>query len=101
MNSKTYIDNNIDSLDNFVRATFELMALEMMFYNSEIRSNRTSKDIQINKQDIGFEIKSIEGNTVAKRFKNELHLAKKAISKSFDTQLFVDSSDLEVDVDSI
>lgn len=101
LNSQTYIDNNINLLANFVRATFELMALEMMFYNSEARSNRDSKNIQINKQDIGFEIKSTEGNTVAKRFKDELYQAKKAISKSFDTQLFVDSSDLEVEIDSI
>lgn len=101
LNSQTYIDNNINSLANFVRATFELMALEMMFYNSETRSNRDSKNIQLNKQDIGFEIKSLEGNTVAKRFQQELSQAKKAISKSFDTQLFEDSLDLEIEIDSL
>lgn len=101
LNSQTYIDNNINSLANFVRATFELMALEMMFYNSETRSNRDSKNIQASKQDIGFEIKSLEGNTVAKRFQQELSKAKNAISKTFDTQLFVDSSDLEIEIESI
>lgn len=101
LNSQAYIDNNISSLANFVRATFELMSLEMMFYNSETRSNRDSKNIQLNKQEIGFEIRSLETNTVAKRFKEELNMAKRAIAKTFDTQLFVDSSDLEIEMDSI
>lgn len=100
LNSQLYIDNNISLLGNFVRATFELMALEMFLFNSENRSNRVQQ-IQLDRDNLIAETKSLEMNTVARRYTNELSIARKTIAKTFDTQLSVEISDFEIDETSI
>lgn len=100
LNSQLYIDNNLSSLGNFIRATFELMALEMFLFNSENRGNRVQQ-IQMDRDNLIAETKSLDMNTVARRYNNELAIAKKTIAKTFDTQLSVEISDFEIDETSV
>jgi hypothetical protein len=100
LNSQLYIDNNISSLGNFVRATFELMTLELFLNNSENRGNR-NQQIQMDRDNLIAETKSLDMNTVARRYNNELAIARKTIAKTFDTQLSVEISDFEIDETSI
>ncbi len=86
LDSQVYIENNLAMLGGLVRATFELMALEMFLNNSENRGNR-SQQIQMDRDNLIAETKSLEMNTVARRYSNELSFAKKTIAKTFDTQL--------------
>jgi len=96
LDSQVYIDNNMALLGNFVRATFELMTLEMFLYNSENRGNR-SQQIQLDKDNLIAETKSLDMNTVARRYTSELANAKRVIAKTFDTQLSNNDEDFGIE----
>lgn len=98
LDSKTYIDNNIGELSELIRSTFELMSLELFLYNSERRSNAASKS-SFNEQTLLAETKSLEGNTVFRKYDRALKDAKVIIRKTFDTQLYLGDS-LEVEITS-
>lgn len=100
LDSQIYIDNNMALLGNFVRATFELMALEMFLYNSENRGNRVQQ-IQLDRDNLIAETKSLEMNTVARRYTSELANAKKLIAKTFDTQLANNDDDFGIEEQSV
>lgn len=100
LDSQVYIDNNLAMLGNFVRATFELMALELFLNNSENRGNR-SQQIQMDRDNLIAETKSLEMNTVARRYTNELSFAKKTIAKTFDTQLSNNEVDFGIEEESV
>ena len=87
-------------LGNLVRATFELMALELFLNNSENRGNR-SQQIQMDRDNLIAETKSLEMNTVARRYTSELSFAKKTIAKTFDTQLSNNESDFGIEEDTV
>jgi hypothetical protein len=94
LNSDLYIKNNFTNLGGLIKATFELMTLEMFLANAHNRSNR--------QQDIIAETKSLEMKTAAKRFTTELRKAKNAMQKTFDTHLFLDADDcLEIEIGSV
>lgn len=100
LDSQIYIDNNMALLGNLVRATFELMALEMFLYNSENRGNRVQQ-IQLDRDNLIAETKSLEMNTVARRYTSELANAKKLIAKTFDTQLANNDDDFGIEEQSV
>ena len=100
LDSQVYIDNNLAMLGNLVRATFELMALEFFLNNSENRGNR-SQQIQMDRDNLIAETKSLEMNTVARRYTSELSFAKKTIAKTFDTQLSNNESDFGIEEDTV
>lgn len=100
LDSQVYIDNNLAMLGNLVRATFELMALELFLNNSENRGNR-SQQIQMDRDNLIAETKSLEMNTVARRYTSELSFAKKTIAKTFDTQLSNNESDFGIEEDTV
>ena len=100
LDSQVYIDNNLSLLGNFVRATFELMTLEMFLYNSENRGNR-SQQIQMDRDNLIAETKSLEMNTVARRYTSELASAKRVIAKTFDTQLSNNEDDFGIEEQSL
>lgn len=89
LDSSIYIENNLQNIGNFVRSTFELMSLQMFLHNSGNRANRQER-IQSDREMLLTETKSLEHNTIARRYENELREAKKLIGKTFDTQLLVD-----------
>jgi hypothetical protein len=99
LDSSVYIENNLSNFGNFVRVTFELMALEVFLHNSSNRSNRNEK-LQGDKELLVAETKSLEMNTVAKRYKTEYDRCKRLIAKTFDTQLATDD-ELVVDITSV
>ena len=99
LDSSLYIENNLSNFGSFVRATFELMALEVFIHNSSNRSNRSEK-VQGNIDLLKAETKSLEMNTVAKRHQAEYHRCKAIIAKTFDTQLATDD-DFIVEITSI
>jgi hypothetical protein len=47
------------------------------------------------------ETKSLEMNTVARRYTSELSFAKKTIAKTFDTQLSNNESDFGIEEDTV
>jgi hypothetical protein len=101
LNSDLYIKNNFTNLGGLIKATFELMTLEMFLANAHNRSNR-QQDIQLDKDALIAETKSLEMNTAAKRFTTELRKAKNAMQKTFDTHLFLDADDcLEIEIGSV
>lgn len=98
LDSKVFIDNNIGELSELVKATFELMSLELFLFNSERRSNNATS-IQIDKNSLVAETKALEGNTIFRKYDIALKEAKNVIRKTFDTQLYLDEG-LEVDITS-
>lgn len=96
LESSVYIENNLNELANFVRATFELETLKMFLHNSNNRSNRT-QTIQLDKEMLIAETTSLDMNTVAKRFQDEKRKALRIMERTFDTQL-VDDSDFEIEI---
>lgn len=100
LDSKVYIENNISNLANFVRATFEIMSLQMFLHNAGNRSNR-SETIQADRELLIAETKSLDMNTVAKRYQDEKKEAKRLIDKTFDTQLSSDDDEFNIEVESV
>jgi len=101
LDSSIYIENNLNELANFVRATFELETLKMFLHNSNNRSNR-SQTIQLDKDMLIAETKSLDMNTAAKRFQDEKRKALRVMSRTFDTQLLEsDDSDFEIEMSSL
>jgi len=99
LDSTVYIENNLSNFGSFVRATFELMALEVFLHNSSNRSNRNER-IQNDRDLLIGETKSLESNSVAKKYKTELDRCKRLIAKTFDTQLATDDEFI-VEISSI
>lgn len=99
LDSTIYIQNNLNELANFVRATFELETLKMFLHNSNNRSNR-NQTIQLDKDMLIAETTSLDMNTVAKRFQDEKRKALRIMDRTFDTQL-VDDSDFEIELNSL
>lgn len=99
LNSDLYIENNLHLFGKFLCSTFELMAFEMFLANSNNRSNRNER-IQLDKDALIAETKSLDMNTSAKRYYTEKRKAEKLIQKTFDTQLS-DTDDFEFEISSI
>lgn len=99
LDSQLYIDNNLSSLANFVRATFEIMSLQMFLHNSGNRSNR-AETIQADRELLVAETKSLDMNTVAKNYVDEKKEAKRLIDKTFDTQLSGGDEEFNIELSS-
>lgn len=97
LESDSYLEYNLINLTSFIKASFELMAFQMFLNNSNNRSNR---NVQLDKENLIFETKDLQHNTIAKRYYSELKEARKTIQKTFDTQLGSDDG-YEVETSSI
>jgi len=86
LDSKVYVNNNLSNFGSFVRATFEYMAFQMFFHNSNSRSNRTQR-LQMSDNILMAELKEFKADTVVRRYINEKTKAIKMLEKTFDTQL--------------
>lgn len=82
----TYLDANLQGMGPFIRATFDYLALQTFLHNPNNVSNRAQR-IQMQDDILIAEAKSMEGDTVAKRFYSERKKAISRIEKTFDTQL--------------
>lgn len=102
LDSSTYIDNNVNDLATYVRATFTYMVFQMFLHNANNRSNRAER-IQMADQLLIAELKEANPTveSVVGIYKREKEAAKTKIEKTFDTQLFEDDDLLEIRVTSI
>lgn len=97
LESDSYIEYNLLNLTSFIKASFELMTLQMFLNNSNNRSNR---NVQLDRDTLMFETKDLQHNTVAKRYYSELKEARKVIQRTFDTQLGSDDG-YEIETSSV
>ena len=81
-----YLKSNLQGMGSFIRATFDYLTLQMFLHNPNNVSNRSQR-IQMQDDILIAEAKSMEGDTVAKRFASERKKAVSRIEKTFDTQL--------------
>lgn len=86
MDGNQYIDNNIDFIANFIRSTFEVMALEMFLHNSNNRSTSSQRK-QMDVKLLLAELKDMQNETAIRRFHRERKKVQNAMEKTFDTQL--------------
>lgn len=86
LNPTLYIEKNFVNLAPYIRATFEYMTFTVFQSNPNNRSNRAQR-IQMEDKILMAELKSMETDTVLRRYYNEKKKAIKALEKTFDTQL--------------
>lgn len=86
LNPTLYIEQNLVNLAPYIRATFEYMTFNVFLSNPNNRSNRAQR-IQMEDNILIAELKSMETDTVLRRYYNEKKRAIKAMEKTFDTQL--------------
>lgn len=99
LDSDVYIKNNLKNFGVFIRATFELMAMEVFLNNPNNRSNLEQR-YQQDRELLLPQTMSLDMNTVAKRYDTELKRCKRIIEKTFDTQLS-ESDEFEIEITSI
>lgn len=83
---ESYLNANLQGMGPFIRATFDYLAMQTFLHNPNNVSNRSQR-IQMQDDILIAETKSMEGDTVAKRFYSERKKAVSRIEKTFDTQL--------------
>lgn len=99
LESDKFIEYNYQNFTEYIKATFEFLALQSFLHNSNNRSNR-NVSLQLDKELLMYETKELEANTVARRYMTSMKEAKKVLSKTFDTQLYMDG-DLGVETTSV
>lgn len=99
LESKNYIENNLQNLESLIKSTFEYCTLQMFITNANNRSNRNEKN-QLDKQMLLFQTTEITSNTVCKKYLDELKRAKTIINRTFDTQIG-SNDDLEIEISSL
>lgn len=100
LDSNLYIENNLNEFANFVKATFEYMAFQMYLSNSNNRSNRQEL-IQMSDNLLSFEVTSADGNSAYTRYQQAKKDAFNQLKKTFDTQLYLNDTDLEIETSSM
>jgi len=91
-----YLNDNLDDLGNFFRATFEYVVFQMYLHNSNNKST-LAQQIQMERELLIAELKSLEGDTVASRYYKELEDAKRTVKKTEDTGLGTDNDELIIE----
>lgn len=99
LDSDVYTTNNLLDFGNYIQAAWELDVLNMFLQNSNNRSNHDQR-IQLDRQMLIAETKELDAENVLKRYKKEKQEAFKMIERTFDTQLFDDDNDFEVEISS-
>ena len=99
LDAQVYTDNNLLDFGNYIQAAWELDVLNMFLHNSNNRSSHDQR-IQLDKQMLIAETKELDAENVLKRYKSEKSEAFKMIERTFDTQLFDDDNDFEVEISS-
>ncbi|WP_299116930.1 hypothetical protein [uncultured Winogradskyella sp.] len=98
LDSSNYIENNIESFGNYVRALFEYVVFQTYYHNSNNQSNRAQR-IQMKDEVLLMELKSLQSDTVVRRYNSEKKKAIKQLQLTFDTEL--DDNDYEIEVTTI
>lgn len=99
LDASKYISNNSNELAQLIRATFEYMSYELFLQNSNSRGNRT--EMVLSTDELKFELKDLNFDTVVRRYRKEVDKMQKAVDKTYDTQLYSDNSGFEIQVSSV
>jgi hypothetical protein len=86
LDSSQYIDNNLVEYANYVKATFELMALEMFLHNSNNRSNLSERH-QLDREMLIAETKELNAHSVIFKQREEKKRAIKQLEKTLDRNI--------------
>jgi hypothetical protein len=100
LDSSVYIDNNLANFASYIRAVFTWRTFQMYAHNANNRTNRSQR-IQMDDNLLIAEIRELNADSAVSRYHKEKELAKEQLSKSFDTQLFDDDSDIEITLTSV
>ena len=107
VDSKEYLENNAPEFAQFIRAAFEYACFEMFLHNSGMRRNEVQRTLSDAKY-LEFQLTSLEGDTVAKRYRSALKSASERMANVLDKQIArlsesVDDGDegLEVEIRSL
>jgi len=98
LDSSSYIDNNIESFGSYVRALFEYVVFQTFYHNSNNQSNRAQR-IQMKDEVLLMELKSLQSDTVVRRYNYARKKAIKQLQLTFDTEL--DDNEFEIEIDTI
>ena len=99
LDSSKYISSNSNELAPLTRATFEYMSYELFLQNSNSRGNRT--EMVLSTEELKFELKDLNFDTVVNRYRKEISKMLKTIDKTYDTQLFENNDGFEITVGSV
>jgi hypothetical protein len=76
-----FVKQHLTQFAECFQRQFEYDILNMFMYNAENQSNRTERNVLFNKTDLGFELKSFEGDTVIKKLASAMKRMKATIEK--------------------
>jgi hypothetical protein len=88
LDSSQYADNNLVDLAKMYQSQFEMDFIQMMQLNSNSRVHGDAR--AIDKNLLTYHASDLTGNTVARRYAQQLKIAKNSINKTFDR--FIKSS---------
>lgn len=87
LDSSQYVTNNLIDLAKMYQAQFEMDFIQMMQLNSNVRVHGEARELTADKNLLTYHASDLTGNTVARRYNQELKRAKAAINKTFDNFL--------------
>lgn len=84
LDSSVYVTNNLLHLGKAFQAQAEMDFIQMVRFNSNVRTNLEQREIGADKNYLDFQASDLSTNTVARKYMSEIKEAKKSIEKTFD-----------------
>ena len=84
LDSDVYVQNNLIHLGRAFQAQAEMDFIQMVRFNSNVRTNIDQREIGADKNYLDFQASDLSTNTVAKKYMSEMKEAKKSIERTFD-----------------
>jgi len=84
MDSSQYVTNNLIHFGRALQAQAEMDFINMVRFNSNVRSNQNERIIGMDKNLLTFHASDLNSNTVARKYQEEIKLAKLAVNATFD-----------------
>lgn len=85
--SSQYVTNNLVHFARAFQSQAEMDFIQMLRFNSNTRTNNIERIIGADKTYLDFQTAEINGNTVARKYSQEIKLAKESIDRTFDRML--------------
>jgi hypothetical protein len=79
-----YITNNLAYFGKALQAQCEYDFIQMLQFNSNARVHGEGREITSDKNLLTYHASDLTGNTVARRYRDEIKLAKESIDRTFD-----------------
>lgn len=84
LDSSSYVSNNILHYGSALQAQFEIDFINTLRFNANTRTNSKERTIGVDKNYLDFQATDLASNTVARKYSNEIKLAKNAVNATFD-----------------